>query len=133
MLLRTEPFRELDRFFAAGGRTGSLPMDAYTEHDEYVLTFDLPGLTEEDIEVKVERKVLTVTAERAPSYGEQAKVQIAERPRGKVSRQVVLGETLDAERIAATYEAGVLTLRIPVVEREKPRTITVNGAQALAS
>ncbi|WP_031466974.1 Hsp20/alpha crystallin family protein [Sciscionella sediminilitoris] len=144
MLLRTEPFRELDRLFFNGqggpgrntgwtGRTGGLAMDAYAKDGEYVLSFDLPGVAEDAIEVKVERNVLTVKAERTPEYGEDAKVQIAERRRGTQSRQVFLGETLDTDNITADYQAGVLTLRIPIVEQAKARTIAVNGGKELAN
>ncbi|MEV0679163.1 Hsp20/alpha crystallin family protein [Actinosynnema sp. NPDC050436] len=132
MLMRTDPFRELDRltqqFFGANGTTtrpAAMPMDAYRDGEEFVVQFDLPGVRAESIDLDVERNVLTVRAERA-STGER-EYQVAERPRGLFSRQLFLGEALDAEKIRANYETGVLTLRIPVAERAKPRKIAVTA------
>jgi HSP20 family protein len=134
MLMRTDPFRELDRitqqvFGNAPGtwtRPSTMPMDAYRAGDEFVVAFDLPGVTPEAIELDVERNVLTVKAERRPSAaGEHVEMQVAERPLGVFSRQLFLGETLDAEHIRAGYDAGVLTLRIPVAEKAKPRRISI--------
>lgn len=136
MLMRTDPFRELDRltqqFFGATGTTtrpAVMPMDAYRSGDEYVVRFDLPGVHPESIDLDVERNVLTVNAERHLDYGDQAEVQVAERPRGVFSRQLFLGESLDAEHIRADYEAGVLTIRIPVAEQAKPRKIVIGGGE----
>jgi HSP20 family protein len=61
--------------------------------------------------------------------GEQVEMQVAERPAGAFSRQLFLGETLDTTNIEAAYDAGVLTLRIPVAERAKPRRIEISGAR----
>ena len=133
MLMRTDPFRELDRLTQQllGGYSGTwsrpaiMPMDAYRTGDEFVVKFDLPGVTPESIDLDVERNVLTVRAERAADTGDDVELQVAERPRGVFSRQLFLGDTLEAEQIKATYEAGVLTLRIPVAEQAKPRKIAV--------
>ena len=134
MLMRTDPFRELDRFTQQlFGQTGTwsrpavMPMDAYRDGEQFVVHFDLPGLDPSSVDLNVERNVLTVKAERIPSYGEQVELQVAERPRGVFSRQLFLGDTLDADRIEATYDAGVLTLRIPITEKAKPRKIEITG------
>jgi HSP20 family protein len=134
MLMRTDPFRELDRFtqqlFGQTGtwsRPAGMPMDAYRDGEQFVVHFDLPGLDPSAVDLNVERNVLTVKAERIPSYGEQVELQVAERPRGVFSRQLFLGDTLDADRIEATYDAGVLTLRIPITEKAKPRKIEITG------
>ncbi|QFU91134.1 Hsp20/alpha crystallin family protein [Amycolatopsis sp. YIM 10] len=136
MLMRTDPFREFDRlaerFFGGNGTTSRpavMPMDAYRSGDEYVVQFDLPGVPAESIDLNVERNVLTVKAERGSEYGEKDSVQVAERPRGVFSRQLFLGETLDTDNIAASYDAGVLTLRIPVTEKAKPRKIAVGAGR----
>ncbi|AHH95047.1 Hsp20/alpha crystallin family protein [Kutzneria viridogrisea] len=131
MLLRTDPFRELDRLtqqvFGVNGtpsRPATAPIDAYRQGEEFVVELDLPGVAPESIDLDVERNVLTVRAERKATEGVQ--LQIAERPRGVFSRQLFLGEALDTSRISAEYDAGVLTIRVPVAERAKPRKITVS-------
>src|SRR6201990_1066437 len=134
MLMRTDPFRELDRLSQQvfGGTPGTcarpnaMPMNAWRSGDTFVVAFDLPGVDPDAIELDVERNVLTVKAERRPAVErEQVEMQVAERPLGVFSRQLFLGDTLDTENIAADYEAGVLTLRIPVAERAKPRKIAI--------
>ncbi|MDX6282018.1 MAG: hypothetical protein QOH03_3089, partial [Kribbellaceae bacterium] len=110
-----------------------MPMDAYRCGDEYVVVFDLPGVPADAIELDVERNVLTVKAERRPApVGEGVEMQVAERPLGVFSRQLFLGDMLDAERIEAAYDNGVLTLKIPVAAQAKPRKISIsaNGAEA---
>jgi len=137
MLMRTDPFRELDRFtqqlFGQNGtwsRPAAMPMDAYRDGEQYVVHFDLPGVDPASVDLNVERNVLTVKAERTHRYSEDVELQVAERPRGVFSRQLFLGDTLDPDRIEATYDAGVLTLRIPVAERAKPRKIEITGGGA---
>ena len=134
MLMCTDPFRELDRLtqqvFGQNAGTWSrptaMPMDAYRTGDQFVVSFDLPGVNPEAIELDVERNVLTVKAERRPTAtGEHVEMQVAERPLGVFSRQLFLGETLDTEHIDAAYDAGVLTLRIPIAEKAKPRRIAI--------
>jgi HSP20 family protein len=137
MLMRTDPFRELDRLTQQvfGNSTGTwsrptaMPMDAYRVGDEFVVAFDLPGVSPDAIELDVERNVLTVRAERRPVVEtEHVEMQVAERPLGAFSRQLFLGDTLDAENITAHYESGVLTLRIPVAPQAKPRKISISHA-----
>jgi HSP20 family protein len=137
MLMRTDPFRELDRlaqqFFGVNGTTARpavMPMDAYRSGNDYVVQFDLPGVAPDSIDLDVERNVLTVKAERTPAYAEGDEVQVSERPRGTFSRQLFLGDTLDADHIQANYDAGVLTLRVPIAEQAKPRKITISGSEA---
>ncbi|WP_033226275.1 Hsp20/alpha crystallin family protein [Streptomyces virginiae] len=135
MLMRTDPFREMDRIVQQlSGTSGTwskpsvMPMDAYREGDVYVIAFDLPGVSPEAIDIDVERNMLTVKAERRPvAKADSVKVELSERPLGVFSRQIMLADTLDTERIAADYDAGVLTLRIPIAERAKPRKISIGG------
>jgi HSP20 family protein len=138
MLMRTDPFREFDRLTqqvfgnVAGtwSRPTAMPMDAYRSGDEFVVVFDLPGVSPDAIELDVERNVLTVKAERRPNTGgEDIEMQVAERPLGVFSRQLFLGDTLDADRIQASYDSGVLTLRIPVAEQAKPRKIAIASSE----
>lgn len=131
MLMRTDPFREFDRLTQQLSGTSSrplgMPMDAYRAGDEFVVHLDLPGVDPETIELDVERNVLTVHAERSWAGPDDAERIVAERPTGRFSRQLFLGDTLDSERISATCDAGVLTLRIPVAEQAKPRRISIES------
>ncbi|GGV62637.1 Hsp20/alpha crystallin family protein [Streptomyces massasporeus] len=135
MLMRTDPFRELDRltqqvFGPATTRPSAMAMDAYRSGDDFFVHFDLPGIDPETIELDVERNVLNVRAERRSPAPEGAEPLVAERPTGTFTRQLFLGDTLDTERIDASYESGVLTLRIPVAEQAKPRRIQITGGDS---
>ncbi|AOY72343.1 Hsp20 family protein [Arthrobacter sp. TES] len=135
MLMRTDPFREFDRLaqqvFGTTARPAGMPMDAWQEGEEFIVALDLPGVSPESIELDVERNVLTVKAERKSLAGEDTEMLAAERPQGVFSRQLILGDTLDTDGVKASYDAGVLTLRIPVAEKAKPRRIEIsaNGQQ----
>lgn len=132
MLLRTtDPFRDFDRLtqqiFGTTNRPAVMPMDAWREGERFVIEFDLPGVAKESIDLDVERNVLTVRAERVARNGDWEALA-SERPRGVFSRQLVLGDNLDLERIEAAYADGVLRLIVPVAEKAKPRKIQVNAA-----
>jgi HSP20 family protein len=132
MLMRTDPFRDLDRLVqhVAGtpARPTAMPMDAYRNQDTFLVQFDLPGVGTDSIELIVEKNVLTVHAERKrPPGTDDIEMVAAERPQGTFSRQLFLGDTLDPDRIEADYEAGVLTLRIPIAERAKPRKVAIKS------
>ena len=133
MLMRTDPFRELDRLtqqvFGTNGtlaRPSVMPMDAWRDGDTFHVEFDLPGVDPGSIDLDVERNVVTVKAER-PTRASDAELIAAERPRGVFSRQLILGDNLDTDNISARYDAGVIQLRIPVAEQAKPRKILVSG------
>ena len=132
MLIRTDPFRELDRFtqqmLGTAARPAAMPMDAYRDGHTFYVRFDLPGVQADAIGLTVEQNVLTVRAERTPAQADGAQLIVAERPYGTFTRQVFLGETLDADNITADYAAGVLTLTIPVHEAAKPRNIQVTSS-----
>lgn len=134
MLMRTDPFRELDRLaqqvLGTVARPAAMPMDAWQEDKEFVVAFDLPGVKADSVDLDIERNVLTVKAERPDPAGKGTEMIASERPRGVFSRQLILGDTLDAENIKATYDAGVLTLRIPVAEKAQPRKIQIETKEA---
>ena len=120
MLIRnTDPFRDLDRLtqqlLGTTNRPAVMPMDAWREGDRFVIEFD------------VERNVLTVRAERVAPNGDWEALA-SERPRGAFSRQLVLGDNLDLDRIEASYDDGVLRLVVPVAEKAKPRKIELKGS-----
>jgi HSP20 family protein len=130
MLMRFDPLREFDRVFDQAWsqtRQASVPMDAYRHGDNFVIHLDLPGVDPASIDLTVERSAMTITAERhwQPVEGDQ--VVASERRQGTFTRQLFLGDGLDADKIHATYENGVLTVTVPVADRAKPRRIEVTG------
>ncbi|EME15412.1 Hsp20/alpha crystallin family protein [Rhodococcus triatomae] len=137
MLMRTDPFRELDRWtqqvLGTVARPAAMPIDAWREGDRFVVEFDLPGVSADSLDLDVERNVLTVHAER-PERDPDVELVASERPRGVFSRQLFLGENLATDRIEAKYADGVLRLTIPIAEKAKPRKIEVEttaGQQAI--
>ena len=132
MLLRFDPFRDLDRAFddvwrTTGTHAPVIPMDAVRHGDRVFISFDLPGVDPERVDLTVERNVLTVTAERHAGVQEGDQVLADERPKGAFSRRVLLGETLDTSKLEAAYDHGVLTVTIPVAEQAQPRKISIGG------
>lgn len=133
-LMRFDPFREFDRLTedlmgsARGGAARSFPMDAYRRGDQFLVHLDLPGVDPDSIELTAEQNVLTISAERRFELQEADQLIARERPQGDFTRQLLLGESLDTDRIEANYENGVLTLTIPVAEQAKPRRIQISSA-----
>ena len=137
MLIRNaDPFREFDRLtqqlMGTTNRPVVMPMDAWREGDVFVVELDIPGVSPDAIDLDVERNVLSVKAERR-GREDDGSTLTSERPRGVFSRQLVLGDTLDLDRVDASYEAGVLKLRIPVAEKAKPRKIEISSAETQES
>lgn len=134
MLMRTDPFRDLDRLteamFGTAARPTAMPMDAYREENTFVVHLDLPGVETDSIDVTVEQNVLTVHAERKPPVGDAAERVVDERAYGVFTRQLFLGDTLDTEHLSAGYDAGVLTITIPIAEQAKPRKVQVTGGSS---
>ncbi|MEV4005669.1 Hsp20/alpha crystallin family protein [Actinomadura sp. NPDC049753] len=138
LLTSIDPFvQEFERQFdravrqAAGqGNGAGMPMDGIRRADDVVLRFDLPGVDPGSIEVTVDRGVLSVTARREEEFGEEERVFVRERTMGSFTRRVYLSEHLDAEAIEAAYENGVLAVRIPVLERARPRKVAVQQSGA---
>ncbi len=130
MLMRTDPFRDLDRFtqqvFGTAARPAVMPMDAWRDGDAFVVEFDLPGVSADSLDLDVERNTLTVHAER-PARDETQEMVASERPTGMFSRQLFLGDNLDTDKIDANYEDGVLRLTIPVAEKAKPRKVAITN------
>jgi HSP20 family protein len=125
-------FRALDQLTGRGGTTArplsGMPMDAYRVGDNFVAHFDLPGVDPGSIDLSVEGTTLTITAERSVPQLENAEWSIAERPYGSYTRQLVLGRSLDTDRLEASYHDGVLTVSIPVAEKARARKIQVTRA-----
>jgi HSP20 family protein len=141
MLMRFDPFRELafrelDRMSQMFGEQGgalqqrTMPIDAFRDGDRFIIRFDLPGVDRDSIDLTAEKNVLTVRAERRWKPGEGQDVVAAERPQGVFTRQLFLGDSLDVDRITATYDQGVLTLVVPVAEQTKPRRLEITESGA---
>jgi HSP20 family protein len=138
MLMRWDPFRDFDRLneqlWRNGGRApaaaNTFPMDAYRRGDRFFVHFDLPGVDPDGIELTVEKNVLTVKVDRQWQPQEGDEVLAVERPRGTFTRQLFLGDTLDAGQLEASYDKGVLTLTIPVAEAAKPRKVQVTAGSS---
>jgi HSP20 family protein len=131
MLMRTEPLRDIDRIFeqlvGVTSRTAAMPVDAERDGDTLYVYFDLPGVDPASIELTVERNVLQVKAQRQREGKEGVETVLRERPMGVFSRQLFLGDTLDTDKLEARYDNGVLTLRIPVSDKAKPRKIAIGS------
>lgn len=136
LLQHNDPFRDLDRLtqqiFGTAARPSSMPLDAWREGDEFVVELDLPGIDSDKLDIDVERNVLTIRAERLSHMPDAANAVAAERSWGVFSRQLVLGDALDTEKVDADYTAGVLRLRIPIAEQAKPRKISIGSRDAIS-
>jgi HSP20 family protein len=134
MLMRTDPFRDFDHLaqqvFGTPTRPAAMPIDAFRKGDEFVVQFDLPGVDTDSIDLTVERNVLTVHAQRRRHEADGVELLIGERPQGSFSRQLFLGDTLDTDHIEAEYRDGVLTLRVPITEKAKPRRVPIHASEA---
>lgn len=134
MLLRFDPFRDLDRAaeeaFGPLTSTRRMPMEAVRRADGVVISFDLPGVDPDSLDLTVEDNTLTLKATRTADRHEGDEVIIGERFYGTLARQLFLGENLDANKIDASYADGVLTVSIPVAEQAKPRKVSVNVTAA---
>ncbi|HTZ13882.1 MAG TPA: HSP20 family small heat-shock protein [Mycobacterium sp.] len=130
MLMRTDPFRDLDRFtqqvLGTAARPAVMPIDAWRDGEQFIVELDLPGVKADSLDLDVERNVLTVRAER-PGLDQNREMLAAERPRGVFSRQLFLGDNLDTDKIDANYHDGVLRLTIPIAEKAKPRRIQITS------
>jgi HSP20 family protein len=129
-VLRFDPFQEFDRLsrqmLGSGRGPRSMPMEAYRRGEQFFIHLDLPGVDPDDVQLTVERNVVAVRAERRPLWREGDEVLVDEAPQGSFGRQLFLGDNLDAGRLKASFDQGVLTLTIPVAERAKPRRIQVS-------
>ena len=134
-LMRFDPFRELDRvaersLSGAARALYSMPMEAFRRGDQFLVLMDLPGVSRDDIDLTVERNVVSVRVRRAPVHQEGDEVVIDERPYGEFARQLFLGDNLDPDGMTADTRDGVLTLTIPVSAASKPRRVELGSGDA---
>lgn len=128
MLMRFDPFRDLDRGADQPAQRSSvlaIPFDAVRRGQEVVIYFDLPGVDPDSIDLTVERNVLTLRAERHYTPADDEEVLANERPQGVFTRQLFLGETLDTGSVQAKYDQGVLTVGVPIAAQAQPRRVNI--------
>ena len=140
-IVRWEPLRELDRIF---GNVFEAPVprattlrrwipatDVVEDGDAYVLRADLPGLSEDDVSIEVEDRVLTISGERKSEREERkGGYYRVERASGAFSRSLTLPEGVDAEAVSASFDRGVLEIRIPKPEQRKPKKVAIQVGDA---
>jgi HSP20 family protein len=135
-LMGFDAFRDVDRVveqaMGANRRTRAVPLEAFRRGDQYIVVADVPGTDAKDVDVRVERNVVTITVQRRPEFGPDDVVLIDERPRGEFVRQLFLGDSLDSSRLTADFGNGVLTLRVPVDESSKPRRVDISSSPSSA-
>jgi HSP20 family protein len=128
-VIRFDPFQDFDRLtrqmLGTGRGPRSMPMEAYRRGDQFFIHLDLPGVNPDDVDLTVERNVLSIRAERRSFWQEGDDVVVDETPQGTFSRQLFVGDNLDAGRLEASFDQGVLTLTIPVAEQAKPRKVQI--------
>jgi HSP20 family protein len=132
MAISYDSFREFDQLtqqLLSGGRSPrSFPMDAYKRDDDFFVHLDLPGVDPGSIDITVEGSNLTISAERRFDQHAEDEILVSERPQGRFSRDLRVGTQIDSEAIEASYEDGVLTLRLPVAAQAKPRRVEVRSS-----
>jgi HSP20 family protein len=136
-IVRWEPFRELgllqdemNRLFTgtAAARRWMPAMDLVENEGEFVLRADLPGLTEDDIKIEFEDGTLTVSGERkSEQQSNREGYHRVERAFGSFSRSLTLPKGIDADAVSASFENGVLEVKIPKPELSKPRRIEIGA------
>jgi HSP20 family protein len=133
MAISYDPFREFDQLaqqLLSGGRSPrSFPMDAYKRGDDFFVHLDLPGVDAGSIDITVEGPSVTISAERRFDQHEDDQILVSERPQGRFSRDLRVGTQIDSDAIEASYDDGVLTLRLPVAAQAKPRRVEVRSSE----
>jgi HSP20 family protein len=110
------------------------PMDLVETDEHFVLKADLPGLDEGDVNIEVEDNVLTVSGERKAEHEDKREGYVrVERAYGSFRRSLTLPEGIDAEAVTASFEKGVLEVRIPKPEQRKPRKVAIQVGERPAA
>jgi HSP20 family protein len=136
LLIRPEPFsQEFDRLFSSlfdnGGRQAQrwVPaMDLVEADDHFMLKVDLPGLAEDDVTIEVQDNALTISGSREAEHERKEKGWYRlERSYGSFSRSLTLPDGVDADKVEANFDRGVLEVRVPKPEERKPRRIAIGA------
>jgi HSP20 family protein len=139
-IMRFDPLADLDRMLelvSGRGTTGngqpatrSMPIDIYRVGDEYVVEMDLPGVDPSSIDISVERNMLTVEAEAQSTHEQVDDVVVCERRHAKFRRQLYLGDDVNTDNVRASYDNGVLRLRIPIAQNQRAHKIDVDTSNS---
>jgi HSP20 family protein len=133
LLIPFDPFADFHRTFGTANRgAAGAAMDAIRRENEIELRFDLPGIDTGSIDVTVDQGVLTVSAKRSEEFADNEKLFVRERVMGSFTRRIRLSDSVDAEKIAASYDGGVLTVRVPLAERAQPRKVEISTPERAA-
>lgn len=128
------PFRDFDLAtrprLTPVSAAAAVPFDAVRTESAVELTFDLPGYAPDQVELSVDRNVLTLTAARDRTLADGATLLVGERRHGAVRRQLRLSDSLDTAAIDASFDNGVLTVRIPVAETDQPHKVEITVGSA---
>lgn len=136
--IQTEMNRLFNSLFDTPGRQASLDasrrwipaMDLVETGDHYVLHADLPGLSEKDVNIELESNVLTISGERRSEHtDEKGGYRRVERAYGSFARSLTLPEGVNPDAVQASFDKGVLEVRIPKPEQIKPRKVTISVGQ----
>ncbi len=112
---------------AGAAGTGVFPLvNVSSEGDDFVVAAELPGVKKEDLEIQVHGDSVRIQGKKTVEYSETASVHRRERATGQFDRTLTLPAQLDAAKVTAEYRDGVLTLRLPRAESERPRTVVIN-------
>jgi HSP20 family protein len=109
-----------------------MPIDLYRDGDHYTLNADLPGIDPTSVDLDVDGQFLTIRAERVAPSTEGRAWLARENRSGSFVRRLTLGDSVDREHISASYDAGVLSVTIPVAEKAKPRKIEITSPASVA-
>ena len=122
--------RQFDRLARRSfGQNAAMPLDIVRRDSDVTLRFDVPGIDRDSIEVTVDRGILSVSVKRQEERSENDKFFVRERTMGTFTRRVRLSENVNADAVEASYDNGVLEVRIPVLEQAKPRKIEVRKVE----
>jgi len=129
---RRELDRVFDRFFTPGSVTGpwAPAVDVRETKDSIEVVAELPGMRQEDVEVSIENNLLTISGEKKQEVTEgnpESEYHLVERRCGRFERSFTLPRTVDAEKISARFEQGLLTVTLPKAEAAKPRRVEIRA------
>ena len=102
------------------------PVNVFNDGEDFIVVAELPGVKKEDLDIQVRGDTLRIQGKKTVAYEDNASVHRRERSAGEFDRTLTLPTQLDAAKVSAEYRDGVLTIRLPRAESERPRTVAIN-------